>query len=76
LTDLRKIDDYRWEVPKGYIECMRVPGIIYSDERMIEHIQREQVIKQVANVACLPGIMRYSLAMPDAHWGYDSQLVE
>ncbi|HIE44421.1 MAG TPA: RtcB family protein [Candidatus Omnitrophica bacterium] len=49
---------------------MRVPGIIYSDERMIEHIQREQVIKQVANVACLPGIMRYSLAMPDAHWGY------
>lgn len=70
MTDLRKIDDYRWEVPKGYIECMRVPGIIYSDERMIEHIQREQVIKQVANVACLPGIMRYSLAMPDAHWGY------
>jgi tRNA-splicing ligase RtcB len=70
MENLRKIDNYRWEISKGYVEGMRVPGIIYSDEHMIAHIEKEQVMKQVANVACLPGIVKYSLAMPDAHWGY------
>ena len=68
--DLRKIDDYRWGIPKEYMEGMKVPGIIYSDERMIEFLKKEGVMRQVANVACLPGIVKYSLAMPDAHWGY------
>ncbi|RPH52689.1 MAG: RtcB family protein [Desulfobacteraceae bacterium] len=66
--ELRKIDDYRWEVPK--IGQMRVPGIIYAGESMIESIQQEEAVKQVANVATLPGIIRASLAMPDIHWGY------
>lgn len=70
MENLRKIDNYKWEIPKGYVDGMRVPGIIYSDEQMIAHIEKEQVMKQVANVACLPGIVKYSLAMPDAHWGY------
>ena len=70
MSNLKKIGDYRWEIPKGFVEGMRVPGLIYSDEKMIEHIEKEQVMKQVANVACLPGIVKYSLAMPDAHWGY------
>ncbi len=65
---MRKIDDYRWEVPK--IGQMRVPGIIYAGESMIESIQQEEAVKQVANVATLPGIIRASLAMPDIHWGY------
>jgi len=67
---LRKIDNYRWEIPKDYFPGMRVPGIIYADELMIKHLEKEQVVKQVSNVACLPGIVKYSLAMPDAHWGY------
>jgi tRNA-splicing ligase RtcB len=70
VENLKKIDDYRWEIPKDYVEGMRVPGIIYSNEQMIQHIEKEQAMKQVANVACLPGIVKYSLAMPDAHWGY------
>ena len=67
---LRKIDDYRWEIPKSYKQGMSVPGLIFTSEAMLGHIFEEQVFQQVANVACLPGIVQYSLAMPDIHWGY------
>ena len=49
---------------------MRVPGLIYADEGLLQHIKGEQSLQQVANVAHLPGIVNYSLAMPDIHWGY------
>jgi len=65
-----KIDDYRWEIPTSYKPGMRVPGLIYTSEAMLEHIWQEQVFQQVANVAFLPGIVGHSLAMPDIHWGY------
>jgi tRNA-splicing ligase RtcB len=67
---LNKIDDYRWEIPKSYKPGMRVPGLIYADEAMLEVIRDEQSLEQVANVAFLPGIVGRSLAMPDIHWGY------
>ena len=65
-----KIDDYRWEIPKTYKPGMRVPGLVFADEKMIRHIQGDQSLEQVANVAFLPGIVGKSLAMPDIHWGY------
>ena len=49
---------------------MNVPGIIYSSERLIREMGSDESPKQVANVAHLPGIVKYSLAMPDIHWGY------
>ncbi len=67
---LRKLDDYRWEIPQDYKPGMRVPGLVYADEAMLRQIGQEQALEQVANVATLPGIVRYSLAMPDIHWGY------
>ena len=67
---LRRIDEYRWEIPTEYKEGMRVPGIIYADEKMIKNISEDQSLEQVANVAFLPGIVYASLAMPDIHWGY------
>lgn len=67
---LIKIDDYRWEIPKTYKPGMRVPGLIFADEKILPKIQSDQALEQVANVAHLPGIVRYSLAMPDIHWGY------
>ncbi len=67
---LEKIDDYRWRIPKSYKQGMRVPGIIYADADMVKQIRQEQALEQVANVAFLPGIVDYSLAMPDIHWGY------
>ncbi len=65
---IKKLDEYRWMIPP--VEGMRVPGIIYSSEKMMEDIGSDESPKQVANVAYLPGIVNYSLAMPDMHWGY------
>jgi len=65
---LKKIDPWRWEIPKS--GNMRVPGIIFSSDELIGQIKGDQSVIQVANVATLPGIIRYSLAMPDIHWGY------
>jgi tRNA-splicing ligase RtcB len=67
---LVKIDDYRWKIPADYKAGMRVPGLIYASERMLDSMREEQTPEQVANVAFLPGILGYSLAMPDIHWGY------
>jgi len=67
---LERVDAYRWRIPKSYKPGMRVDGIIYADDRLIEHIKSDKSPEQVANVATLPGIVTASLAMPDIHWGY------
>lgn len=66
--ELIKIDDYIWEIPKS--GAMKVPGRIFADIVSQKKFVSEDCVKQVANVACLPGIQKYSLAMPDIHWGY------
>ena len=66
---LNKIDDDIYEVPIGYREGMRVPGRIFVSEQLLEMVE-SGTIDQVANVATLPGIVKYSMAMPDAHLGY------
>lgn len=65
---IKRLDDYRWELaPYGN---MRVPGIIFSSAKMMDQLRKEEALKQVANVATLPGIVKASLGMPDIHWGY------
>ncbi len=59
--------EYEWEFPRH--GAMRVPGIIFADEALIRGMD-DKVCEQVANVAALPGIVKASYAMPDAHWGY------
>jgi tRNA-splicing ligase RtcB len=67
--ELTKIRENVWEIPKS--GEMRVPGRIYISEKMLGHnISDDDALKQVINVAHLPGIEKYSLAMPDIHWGY------
>jgi tRNA-splicing ligase RtcB len=67
---LEKIDNYRWRIPRSYKPGMRVPGIVYADEKLLKDIYQDKALEQVANVAFLPGIVNASLAMPDIHWGY------
>ncbi len=67
---LKRLDEFRWEISPTYKQGMRVPGIVFSSEKLIEHIKEDQSLEQVANVATLPGIVGASLAMPDVHWGY------
>lgn len=65
---IQKIDAYRWRIPRE--GKMRVDGIVYADEHMMEEIQKDESLQQVINVSHLPGIVQHSLAMPDIHWGY------
>ena len=69
-TGLKRLDDFRWELPVDYKPGMRVRGTVYADDEMMGEIVEDQALDQVANVAFLPGIEGASLAMPDIHWGY------
>jgi tRNA-splicing ligase RtcB (3'-phosphate/5'-hydroxy nucleic acid ligase) len=67
---LERIDETCVRIPKSYRPGMRVDGLIFADERLVEQLRKDQAPDQVANVATLPGIQHASLAMPDIHWGY------
>src|SRR5690349_22353639 len=67
---LEQVDETCVRIPKGYKPGMRVDGLIFADERLVEQLRKDQAPDQVANVATLPGIQYASLAMPDIHWGY------
>src|ERR1041384_4822314 len=67
---LERIDPCCVRIPKSYKPGMRVDGLIFANERLLEQIRKDQAADQVANVATLPGIQGASLAMPDIHWGY------
>ena len=67
---LEKVSDCCWRIPKSYKAGMRVDGLIFASDELMESIRADPAPEQVANVAFLPGIQRASLAMPDIHWGY------
>ena len=67
---LERIDDCLWRIPKSYKPGMRVDGLIFASEVLMQEIRGDPAPEQVANVAMLPGIQLASLAMPDIHWGY------
>jgi len=65
---LKKISKNIYEIPKE--GKMLVPGVIYASEKLIENIKQDKTLEQVKNVAQLPGILRASIALADAHQGY------
>ena len=67
---LNRIGDDRWEIPVGHVPGMRTNAVIFADESMLAQIRNDNAPQQAANVACLPGIVGSSMAMPDIHWGY------
>jgi len=69
LSILQRIDEVRWQLPRGYKAGMRVPGLIIATEKLVRRIEK-MCLDQLANVAMLPGIYKYSIAMPDMHSGY------
>ena len=66
---IKQVSDVSWEIPPSYKQGMNVPARIYASKKLLDSMD-SGVIEQVTNVACLPGIVRYSYAMADAHWGY------
>ncbi len=69
IEGTKRIDENTIEIPIGFVDGMRVKGLIFVD-RGLEEFLEEGAVKQVANVATLPGIVKASLAMPDIHTGY------
>ncbi len=66
---LEKINDYTWRIPQ-YKPAMRVPGIIFANEALLEKMQTDRTLWQCANVAQLPGIYKHAITLPDGHEGY------
>jgi tRNA-splicing ligase RtcB len=66
---LEKIDDYSWRIPK-YKPGMRVPGMVFANESLLEKMQTDRTLWQCTNVAHLPGIYKHAITLPDGHEGY------
>lgn len=67
---IERIDEYRWRIPPDAKPGMRVPAIIFADEKLMEQIRHDLSLEQAANSAMLPGIVKAAYAMPDIHQGY------
>jgi tRNA-splicing ligase RtcB len=68
--DMKRVEEYVYEIPKGFRPDMRVPARLYADEELLEAALRDRSIEQLVNTATLPGVVKYTLAMPDIHQGY------
>ncbi|HEY4719013.1 MAG TPA: RtcB family protein [Candidatus Methylomirabilis sp.] len=67
--EAKKIAEGIWEIPRTAKEGMLVPARIYATDELFKEMD-QGVFEQVTNVACLPGVQKYVLCMPDGHWGY------
>lgn len=66
--EIKKISEFEYEIPKE--GNMNVPGKIFASEELMKKIKEDKTIDQIKNVACLPGIIEKSIALPDCHNGY------
>ena len=62
--------DVIWEISREYRSDMRVPARVFATKTMLESLFSDRSLEQLVNVATLPGIAGWALAMPDAHEGY------
>ena len=65
---VKKIEENIWEIPKE--GKMLVAGRVFASDKLMEKIKQDKTLEQTKNMATLPGIVKYSIAMPDAHQGY------
>lgn len=67
---LETVDEVRWRLPMDASRGMRTHGMVYASAELMAALREDPALWQVANVACMPGIVGPSLAMPDCHYGY------
>jgi tRNA-splicing ligase RtcB len=70
VLSLERLSPYLWRIPRHARPGMRVPGLVIADDTLMAGIRQDASLEQVANGACLPGVVGASLAMPDIHQGY------
>lgn len=68
--EFQRVDAYVWELPRDFDSRMLVPARIYGSEALFRAAFDDRSIEQLVNVAMLPGIVKYAMAMPDMHQGY------
>ena len=68
--DFKKITEWLWEIPQNFRPDMKVKARAYVSEKMLEESFKDRSLWQLVNVATLPGVIDYSIAMPDMHEGY------
>ncbi len=69
-SDLKRLNDWLWEIPQSFRPQMKVPARLFASEEMLSAILTDRSLEQLVNVATLPGIKKAALAMPDIHEGY------
>lgn len=69
IEGVKRTGTNEWEIPVDYIPGMRVPGRFFLSDSLAAMLE-EGAVRQLANVATMPGILKNSLGMPDIHWGY------
>ncbi|WP_407377603.1 RtcB family protein [Methanobrevibacter sp.] len=67
--EIKKVRDNVYEIPGSYDKKMRASGRFYIADESFEDLE-EGAIEQIVNVACLPGVQKYSIGLPDIHFGY------
>ncbi len=68
MFNLKKVNDYEYEIPKT--GPMKVKGTVFINDALLSKFTDDEPLKQVSNVASMPGIVEKSIAMPDIHLGY------
>ncbi|MCP4540070.1 MAG: RtcB family protein [Chloroflexi bacterium] len=68
--DFQRVDEHTWELPQDFRDDMRVPARLFGDEKLFDAAFRDRTVRQLTNVATLPGIIKHAMAMPDFHQGY------
>lgn len=68
--EIKKIDDYHWQIPVGSIPGMKVPGMVIASQTLLEKMKQDKTLIQCAGVATLPGIYKHAITLPDGHEGY------
>ncbi|UCH32021.1 MAG: RtcB family protein [Candidatus Bathyarchaeota archaeon] len=67
---IKKLDTFTWRIPQEYKPGMRVPGVVFADDELLEKMKTDRTLEQCANVAHLPGIYKHAITLPDGHEGY------
>ena len=67
--EIKKVRDNVYEIPGTYDKRMRASGRFYIADEYFDDLE-EGAIEQIINIACLPGVQRYSIGLPDIHFGY------
>ncbi|MHA1840063.1 MAG: RtcB family protein [Candidatus Ranarchaeia archaeon] len=70
MVSIKQINKYTWEIPQDTVPGMRVPGRVFANKELVDKMRKDATLIQCSNVATLPGIYKYSIALPDAHSGY------